>query len=269
MKKWIFVLLALLLLTGCSRQEAEPTEPSTKTVWLHSSITRTYSQVSNHTEYIYNEEDRLTDVIVSDGTGQELQRYLVTCDEVGNPIRWDTSVSGLASSLTYTYDDRGRTLGTYAYTEDTMVTSTENTFSGDLQICVTIKSPAQNFEQRTEYTYDEKGGLTRQDQYVDGILTGYGLFKVDKEGRPVRCENYDREGTLLTIVTYAYEGTMETRTYTDGTGTLVTQEQVMTYDEWGNLLTSTVFDGSGNPLSEETHTWRAIQVAADQPRAGV
>ena len=40
MKKWIFVLLALLLLAGCSRQAAEPTEPSTKTVWLHSSITR-------------------------------------------------------------------------------------------------------------------------------------------------------------------------------------------------------------------------------------
>ena len=162
MKKWIFALLAvMLLLAGCGQQQPEPTEPSVKTVWLHSSITRTYADIENHTQYIYNEEGLLTDIIISDGTGAELQRDLVTCDEVGNPVRWDTSVSGLSSSLTYTYDDRGRTLGTYAYTEDELVTSTENTFSGDLQICVTIKSPAQNFEQRTESAYDDKGNLTK------------------------------------------------------------------------------------------------------------
>lgn len=269
MKKWILALLAVMLLAGCGQQAAEPTEPSVKTVWLHSSITRTYADIENHTQYIYNEEDLLTDIIISDGTGAELQRYLVTCDEVGNPVRWDTSVSGLASSLTYTYDDRGRTLGTYAYTEDELVTSTENTFSGDLQICVTIKSPAQNFEQRTEHTYDDKGNLTRQDQYVNGVIASYGLFKVDKDGKPIRCENYDRDGILLSVVTYTYEGTTETRTYTDSTETLVTQTQVMNYDEWGNLLTSTILDSSGNPLSVETHTWKAIEVPSDQPRASV
>lgn len=269
MKKLLFVLLAVLLLTGCAQKAPEPTEPATKTVYVHSTITRTSGEAVSHTEYIYDEAQQLTDVIVSDAAGQELQRYLVTCDENGNPVRWDTSVSGTASSVAYTYDARGRTLGTYAYTEDTLVTSTENTFSGDLHICVTIKSPAQGFEQRTEYTYDEKGSLTRQDQYVGGALTGYGLYTVGEEGKPLRCDNYTPEGELISAVTYAYDGTTETRTVTDQSGTLVTQIQTMTYDDRGNLLSSRVTDGSGQTLSSEVHTWMSIEVPADVPRAGV
>lgn len=269
MKKLLILLPVLLLLAGCGKEAPAPTEPAVKTVFVHSSITRTNGEAVSRTDYIYNEEDLLTDVIVSDGEGQELQRYLVTCDEFGNPVQWDTSVSGMASSVAYTYDDRGRTLGTYAYTEDTLVTSTENTFSGELPIRVTIKSPAQNFEQRTEYTYDEKGSLTRQDQYVGGVLTGYGLYTVSEDGKPLRCDNYSPEGTLISVITYAYDGTMETRTITDATGELVTQIQTMTYDEHGNLLSSSICDGNDLALSSEEHTWRAIEVPVDVPRAGV
>lgn len=269
MKKLLIALLAVLLLTGCGQKTPEPTEPATKTVYVHSSITRTSGEAVSHTEYVYDEEARLTDVIVSDAAGQELQRYLVTCDENGNPVRWDTSVSGTASSVAYTYDDRGRTLGTYAYTEDTLVTSTENTFSGDLTVRVTIKSPAQGFEQRTEYTYDEKGNLTRQDQYVGGALMSYGLYSVGEDGKPLSCDNYSSEGELLSVITYACEGTTETRTVTDQSGTLVTQIQVMTYDDHGNLLTSKVTDASGLTISSEVHTWMALEVPADVPRAGV
>lgn len=269
MKKLLIAFLAVLLLTGCGQKTLEPTEPATKTVFVHSSITRTSGEAVSHTEYSYDEANRLTDVIVSDAAGQELQRYLVTCDESGNPVRWDTSVSGTASSVAYTYDDRGRTLGTYAYTEDTLVTSTENTFSGDLPVRVTIKSPAQNFEQRTEYTYDEKGNLTRQDQYVGGALVSYGLYTVGEDGKPLRCDNYGPEGNLVSGITYAYDEGKETRTVTDQSGTLVIQIQTMTYDEHGNLLSSTVTDVNGQIISSEVHTWKAIEVPVDEPRAGV
>lgn len=273
MKKLMILLLAALLLTGCAGGEdaaptTEPTEPAVKTVYVHGSITRTQGGTTSRTEYIYNEEDLLTDVIVSDGNGQELQRYLVTCDENGNPVRWDTSVGGAASSVTYTYDAQGHTLGTYAYTGEELMTSTEYTWSGDLRVSVTVKVAAQSFEQRTEYTYDDKGHLQRLDLYAGGELSSYSLYTTDGQGRPITGESFDPEGNATATVTYIYDGTTETRTVTDANGFL-TQTQVMTYDGQGNLLSNTVSDNTGNVISSEVHTWKAIEVPAELPRAGV
>ena len=68
MKKLLYLLPLALLLAGCGGEPedvpTEPTEPETKTVYVHSAITRTQSGVTSRTEYIYNEEDLLTDVIV-------------------------------------------------------------------------------------------------------------------------------------------------------------------------------------------------------------
>ena len=63
------------------------------------------------------------------------------------------------------------------------------------------------------------------------------------------------------------EGT-ESRTTTLADGT-VTQKTVLTYDENGNLSTSVSYDGEGNVKSKETHTWRAITVPIDCPRAPI
>ena len=172
MKRLLCLLTTALLLTGCTGntpEEPVETEPLTKTVFVHQSINRTQGGTTGHTDYIYNEENLLTDVIVSDGEGAELQRYLVTCDENGNPSEW----SSAGSTVNHSYDAQGRPLRTETYSGDTLLTSTEYTWSGELRISVTVKTPTQ--EQRTEYTYDDKGGLTRQDVYSGGVLTGYGL----------------------------------------------------------------------------------------------
>ena len=50
----------------------------------------------------------------------------------------------------------------------------------------------------------------------------------------------------------------------DGT---VTQKTVITYDDQGNLLSTVIYDGSDTLISSETHTWKAIQVPIDCPRA--
>ena len=95
-------------------------------------------------------------MIISDASGEELERYLVSCDENGNPVEW-TSATG--TSILYTYDDQGRTLRTETYNDDTLLTSTEYTWSGALRVSVTVKTLTQ--EQRTEYTYDDKGNITQ------------------------------------------------------------------------------------------------------------
>lgn len=267
MKRLVSLLLAaLLLLAGCAgkaSEEPEVTEPTTKTVFIHKSITRIQGDTTGRTDYIYNEENLLTDVIVSDGEGKELQRYLVTCDENSNPIEW-TSVAG--TTVIYTYDTQGRTLRTETYSGETLMTSTEYNWSGDLRISVTVKTSLQ--EQRTEYTYDDKGGLTRQDLYVSGVLGSYGLFTLNENGKPAVCKTFDPAGNPLAEVSYEYDALTEKRTTMDAEGTVL-QTQIMTYDEHGNLLQSNLLDAAGNVTSSEIHEWIALELPIDAPRASI
>jgi hypothetical protein len=278
MKK-IFALIcaAAILLCGCgpSQEATDPTEgestapPEQKTVYVHSSITRRDASGSvHHTEYVYNEKNMLTHVVITDQEGTEIQRYQVTCDEYGNPQEWSTDLKGARSSIVYQFDSKGRTVGTYAYSNDTLITSTEYTWSGDLRISSTVKAPAQNYDQRIEYSYDEKGHLIRQDQYMDGTLSAYAICTCDDQGRLLLSQGYNMENTPVSTITCIYGENTETRTTTSADGTVI-QRQVMTYDNHNNLLTSTLYDGENNILTLETHTWLAIEVPKDSPRASL
>ena len=267
MKRLIcLLLLSVLLLTGCGKEvpeEPAETQPQTKTVYVHKSLTRTQGDTTGRTDYIYNDENRLTDVVVSDGQGKELHRYLVTCDENGNPIEW-ASASG--NTVTYTYDAQGRTLRTETYTGETFMTSTEYIWSGDLRVSVIVKTGLQ--EQRTEYAYDEKGGLTRQDLYSSGMLSSYGLYTLNEAGKPAQCSTFDQEGNPVGIVTYEYEGNTEKRITTDHQGKVL-QTQIMTYDDQGNLLKSDLIDSGGALVSSEIHEWLSVEVPYETPRASI
>ena len=273
MKKLLPLLLTLaMMFSGCGQEpvETEPTsnQPETKTVYVHTSITRTDSSATYRTEYLYNDQDLLTDVVITNEEGEETQRYQVTCDENGNPMEWKTALEGVESSIAYRFDEHGHTLGTYAYSGDTLVTSTEYTWSGDLRISNTVKAATQGFEQRIEYTYDEHNRLIRQDQYVDGTLSAYAICTCDDQGRLLISQGYDLEGNPSSTITCTYEDNTETRVTTLSTGSVL-QTQVLTYDEAGNLLSNTLKDGEGKLLSTETHTWKPVEVPADSPRASI
>lgn len=266
MKRLLCLLAAALLLTGCDEQAPEEpaeTEPMVKTVWLHKSITRTQGNITTRTDYIYDDESLMTDVIVSNGEGKEVKRYLVDCDENGNPVEW-TSAGG--TTVLYTYDTQGRTLRTETYTDDTLLTSTEYNWSGSLRVSITVKTPTQ--EQRTEYTYDDKGRMTRQDLYAGGVLSSYGLYTLNDEGKPAVCETFSPEGNPVAKVTYEYNGTVEKRITADAQGTVL-QTQILTYDDHGNLLQSDLLDAGGPVASSEVHEWMAIEVPYDAPRASI
>ena len=268
MKRLLSLLVLLgLILVGCGKEEpilSEETEPvTTKTVYVHRSITRTQGTTTGRTDYLYNDENLLTDVIMSDGDGKELQRYLVTCDENGNPIEWSSAAGNM---VTYTYDTQGRTLRTETYAGETLMTSTEDTWSGNLRVSVTVKAATQ--EQRTEYAYNEKGGLTRQDLYVGGVLSGYGLFTLNEEGKAVLLQTFDPQGNPLTKVIYEYQGNTEKRITTDLQGQ-VQQTQTFTYDDHGNLLQTDLMDGSGAIMLSEVHEWLPLEVPSEAIRASL
>jgi len=266
MKRLLCLLLPVLLLAGCGQdvpEEPVETQPQTKTVYVHRSLTRTQGDTTGRTDYIYNDENLLTDVIVSDAEGKELQRYLVTCDGNGNPVEW---ASAAGNTVTYTYDAQGRTLRTETYSGETFMTSTEYIWSGDLRISTTVKTASM--EQRTEYTYDDKGCLTRQDMYYSGILTSYGLITLNDDGKPAQCSTFDQEGNPTGTVTYEYEGATEKRITADAQGTVL-QTQILTYDDHGNLLKSDLVDYGGAVVSSEVHEWMSIEVPYEAPRASI
>ncbi len=265
MKRLVCLLCAMLLLAGCAGEAPEkPEEPvvQTKTVYLHKSITQSQNNTSSRTEYSYNAQNLLTDVIISDGEGASLQWYLVHCDENGNPIEW-SSADGTV--IQYTYDAQGRSLRTETYSDDMLLTSTEHTWSGALRVSTTVKTPTQ--EQRTEYTYDDKGCLTRQDRYVGGVLSTYGLFELNEEGKAVRCNTFDPEGNPIAQVSYEYDLNTEKRITVDLQGTVL-QTQTMTYDDHGNLLENKMVDVNGTVLTE-IHEWISIEVPVNVPRASI
>lgn len=273
MKKGFCLLLMLvLLLCGCGEASVpeesttETTAAKTKTVYVHSSLTRSDGNSINRTEYVYRDNGTLSEVVVWDGDGTEVQRYRVNCDENGNPVDWITPDS--SSSIRYRFDDQGHTLGTYIYSGTDLVTSTEYTFSGDLRVSATVTTSAQNLEQRIEYTYDENNRLIRQDQYVGGELSAYGICTCDEQGRPLTMQSYDLENNPTSTVTYTYDGNTEKRVITLDSGIII-QTQVLTYDEHHNLLTNTFTDGEGTTTSSEEHTWMAVEVPADSPRCSI
>ena len=266
MKRLLCLLLPVLLLAGCGKNVPEDpveTQPQSKTVYVHKSLTRIQGDTTGRTDYIYDEENRLTDVIVSNAQGEELHRYLVTCDENGNPIEW---ASAAGNTVTYTYDTQGRTLRTETYNGETFMTSTEYNWSGNLRISTTVKTALQ--EQRTEYTYDDKGGLTRQDLYAGGVLSSYGLYTLNEAGKPAQCETFDPEGNPVVEVTYEYNGNTEKRITSDLQGKVL-QTQIMTYDDAGNLLQNDLVDSTGSVVSSEVHEWLPIEVPYTSLRASI
>ncbi len=272
MKK-LFPLLAVtvLLLAGCNKPVETPTETAqptttqkqTKTIYVHESVTHHTGGKTSKTQYIYNDADLLTDVVVYDGD-TETHRYQVTCDGIGNPVRWEND----QSATEYVYDEQGHITCTKVFNAGELLSTTEQVWAGGLRISVTANSPTRDYEHRTEYTYDDQGCMIRQDLYIAGQLSSYSLCQTDEDGRLERTDTYAPEGALRSSTLYTYQDNAERRTFLDEAGK-VTQSTLLTYDDAGNLLTSRTTTLQGELISGESHTWRAIEVPLDSTRASV
>ena len=81
-------LAVCLCFAACSTPEqpqsttTAPADPNFKTVYVHTSVTQSSATVDARTEFLYDENDLLKEVIQYSGTNQTL-RYQVQCDENG------------------------------------------------------------------------------------------------------------------------------------------------------------------------------------------
>lgn len=258
--------LCLLWLAGCTQTPGpatDPTQPQTKTVYVHTSLTQEFGATVNRTEYLFDAQDHVTEVVVYTND-EQTKRHSVECDENGNYIKWtsDNSVTE------YTYDQSGHSLGVSLYINDELVSSTAYTWEGDLRTSVTTQMVTQGMTQRLLMTYDSSGRLLRQDTYSADTLSSYAIYTTGEDDRIAAMTVYQPDGTLLYTNTYTWEGTTQTvmSTLPDGT---VNQTAVLTHDEHGNLLTQVIYDSKNELISKETHTWKAVTIPIDCPRASV
>lgn len=266
------LMIAGMLLAGCNTETAPTSQTTlppktTKTVFVHTSITQNSATMDARTEYIYDENDLLREVAQYSGTSQT-RLYQVENDENGNFTRWYCTVGETELAIHYEYDQQGRSIGTAYYQNNELMTRLCYSFSGDLRTSMISTMPAQNSESRTEYTYNSYGYLVRQDQFVNGSLVRYGICATDGIGRVVRVFFYLPDGTRSASAVYTYEDLTTTCTLEQEDGTVLSKT-VTVHDEFGNLLESTVYDSADRVVSTEIHTWKAIEVPVDCPRASV
>ena len=267
MKKITALLGAVALLCGltaCNNDSAAPTEPTqapTKTVYVHSSVTQEFGSTVSKTEFVFDEADRVKEVIVYTN-GAETKRHSVKCDENGNYIRWTSD----GSVTDYAYDEEGHIILRTMTMDGSTVSSTAYTWENGLRTAVITKMG--DMTQKALMTYTAAGILLRQDTYAGDNLASYCIYAPNENGRTKTMSTFNPDGSLQSIGEHSWEGNTQTITTTAADGAVV-QIAVLTYDNAGNLLTHEIYDGLQKLISKETHTWKAIEVAPDCPRASV
>ena len=261
------VLSVMLGLFACNEapppETTSPTEPPYKTVYVHASITREVGSTVSRTEYVFDEQDQVQEVIVYTND-VETKRHSVECDENGNYVRWTSE----GSIMEYNYDAQGNSLGMEMYINDNLVSSTCYTWENGFCTTVTNSMPAQNMTQKVMSTYNADGQLLRQDTYTADVLSSYCIYSRDENGNTLSMTTYLPDGTLYSVSTHSREDATHTVTTADADGAVI-QIAVMTYDDAGNLLTHEIYNADNELISKETHTWKAVQVDPDCPRASV
>lgn len=266
---FFFALVLLLSLCACtttpSTTEAPaPTEPPYKTVYVHSSITQEFGSTVSRTEYVFDDQNTVSEVVVYTNDS-ETKRHTVENDENGNYIRWTSD----GSVIEYRYDEHGHNLGSSMYIDGNLVSATEYIWENGLRTSITTKMASQQtMTQKVLMTYNAAGQVLRQDTYTADTLSSYSIYAYNQDGKTESITTYQPDGTVLSSSSNTWNGNTQTITTVDATGN-VSQTAVRTYDENGNLLTHIVYNANGDLISKETHTWKAIEVDHDCPRASM
>ena len=232
------------------------------------SFTYEFVDATGMLEIIYNEKYLpARDARYDDGS--ERGRIIdFIYDENGTIVKQIRVDGDVVSVMEYTYDEQGHNLGMTMFIDGELVSSTEYVWNNGLRTAVTTKMAAQNMTQKVLMTYDSNGLLLRQDSYSADSLSSYSLYAYDENGRVKSMTTYLPDGTLYTVSTHSWEGNTQTIVTADAQGAAM-QTAVLTYDDARNLLTHSVYNALGDLVSKETHTWKAILVDSECPRASV
>lgn len=271
MKKYIpIILVLLLLLTACGKEEAEQTtipttaaptiqteppatedpegileEKDTETVYLlaRMSVLDENGQEIRYREYEYNEKGQLAEEFeYSENTLS--YRTVYTYDESGRCTTMQThhmdyfEPEKVASriTITYTYDEKGNILLQQTYEDDTLVSYDEFTYDnhGNHLTYKMYFGGELAYDWAYRCIYDKNGNLLSREEFLDGQLAYRVEFTYDEQNRCTGNTTYTFDGSVESQSVITWEGTTETRTYYDMEG-CVSLTTVTTCDEQGNI----------------------------------
>ena len=96
--------------TTVGSDEPEPILPDTKTIYIPLTQSYTINGETTLTTYIYDENDTLVSVEVTDSTGAVVNFTEVECDEYGRKLKLTATQDGVTAVNEYTYDANGNVL---------------------------------------------------------------------------------------------------------------------------------------------------------------
>lgn len=253
--------------TKPTAKPTKPADPNFKTIYVHTSVTTVSDTMDARTEYQYDDDDRLMEVIQYSGTAQT-QRYSVVCDENGNFTQWKTTVGTLELAIHYDYNEDGQSLGSSQYHNGELMASTTYVWKDGLHTETVSTMPAQNQTSTIRYTYNSMGVRVREDHWLNDVQQRYGVYTLDDKGRAISISYYLANGTAESTTEITYGALSQTWVVRNSDGAMQ-QKTVTTYDQHGNLLEKRIYDSENRLQSTQTHTWMAITVPVDSPRASV
>lgn len=283
MKKFIILVLSVLLLAGCAETYDGPTEGVLRLTEYYVSSRYYFSEETSEkrTTYAYDVHgNRVQETHYDEGelTGIRKLRY----DDRGNEISetvWDYSgwIPYIDRRVKQTYDDRDRVLtytnydmwgrktgeSTYTYDDEANTTRWENG-DGDWVIYYYdedgrhLRSVTRDGYE-TVYSYDERGNRIGWVDTKDGVLFGAYEAGFDEQNRQIWGKRYDENRQMISQTAYSYEDGEQTVTIgkTDG------GKRVEYYAEDGRLELVEDYDSRGELTMIQHYIYREIRVPAD------
>ena len=132
---------------------------------------------SMHTEYIYDDQGRITGIYT----------YSIQRNE-------------LSSRTEYEYNDDGTSIE-YMYTNGDDTEPFNYRIMNADGACIESHYPASDTRPEEEVTYFHDDIYER---YSGDTLTAYGEFELDEDNRPIRTTNYNADGEITSVIEYEY-----------------------------------------------------------------
>ena len=157
-------------------------------------------------------------------------------------ISKDEDNKKLSSNL-YEYDQKGnRTRHDLLTAEGNLFMSTFSKYNDKNQLIEKSSCVGGVCDEKSVFTYDDKGYLIQEEKYKKDELSTKTLYKNDAKGNPLERLTYDAEGKLLKKITSTYdkEGNETENIVYKGDGTIAQKKNyVYQYDKNRNWIKKT------------------------------
>lgn len=255
--RWLAILLAVMLLTACAKQDAAPSATPQASEWeteMESAWLLT-EKVSGDRKWVYEYNDQgdlICQTEYEDAVAKSWTEYTY---DGRRPTLAVYYIRGMEENRTkYTYD--GDTVRTVTYDSEDPIDWATYTVDANGRVIKELIGPYT-----IDYTYDEKGRLLERTSYDSEsvVATSESSWEYDADGKLLRhVVYYDEKIFGLSVYRYDAQGKLVSVTYEEGGKPWSTTEY--TYDEKGNLIQEVcIEDGSTDYQAVYAYTEDTVQ----------